>query len=395
MPIPLFDLKAQHKTIEAELKIAFDRVLQSGQYILGPEVEAFESEVASHLNVNHAIGVSSGTDALLLALMASGIGPGDEVLCPAFTFFATTGCISRVGATPVFVDACPVCFNLDVADAARKVTERTRAIIPVHLFGQSAEMDGILTLAKKHDLLVIEDAAQSFGASYRDKSVGTMGHWGVYSFFPTKNLSGLGDSGMLVTQDAELADKARLFRVHGSRKRYFHESVGGNFRLDPLQAAFLRVKLKYFGTYIQKRRQNAAYYTEQLSSFPNISTGDEKNCFCLERDNPEDTSKERHIILPIAYSHNFHTWNQYTLRVIGNQQRDRLKNFLAEKNIGSEIYYPLTLNQQACFVDLSPHQKMLPYAEQLAKTCLSIPIYPELQQTDLDNVIAVIKTFLS
>ena len=250
MKVPLLDVNAQNLPLEEELTATFTRVLRSGRFIMGPEVEALEAEVAEFVGARHGIGVASGTDAILVALMALDIGPGDEVLCPTFTFFATAGCISRTGAVPVFVDACPVCFNMDVGDAARKVTERTKAVIPVHLFGQSAEMDAVIALAGEHGLYVIEDGAQAIGSRYKGHGCGTIGEFGTYSFFPSKNLGGFGDGGMVVCNDDALAERARILRMHGSRPKYFHREVGGNFRLDPLQAALLRAKLGHLPVYI-------------------------------------------------------------------------------------------------------------------------------------------------
>src|SRR5882672_10378421 len=232
MKVPLLDLKQQNAPLAAGLRAAFERVLASGQFVLGPEVEALERQTAALLEVKHALGVSSGTDAILLALMTLGIGPGDEVICPSFTFFATAGCVARTGARPVFADSCPVCFNIDVADAARKTTAKTKAIIPVHLFGQAAEMDGVMALAEQYEVAVIEDAAQALGASYKGRRVGSIGAFGTFSFFPSKNLGGLGDSGMLVTNNDALAEKARLLRTHGSKPKYYHRVVGANFRMD-------------------------------------------------------------------------------------------------------------------------------------------------------------------
>ena len=249
MNVNLLDLKAQNGALEPELNEAFLRVLRSGHFILGPEVDRFERALAEFTGAKHALGVSSGTDAILVALMAHGIGPGDEVLCPSFTFFATAGCVARVGATPVFVDSCPVCFNLDVRDAARRITPRTKAIIPVHLFGQPAEMDGVLDLARRHGLRVIEDAAQAMGATYRGRQVGTLGDFGTISFFPTKNLGALGDAGALLTNDTALFERAKILRMHGMDPKYVHQVVGGNFRLDALQAAMLSVKLPRFDGY--------------------------------------------------------------------------------------------------------------------------------------------------
>src|SRR5271154_4028980 len=249
MNVNLLDLKAQNGALETEFRDAFLRVLRSGHFILGPEVEKFERALAEFTGAKHALGVSSGTDAILLALMALGIGPGDEVLCPSFTFFATAGCVSRVGAKPVFVDSCPVCFNLDLRDAARRVTARTKAILPVHLFGQAAEMDGVLALAREHGLRVIEDVAQAIGATYRGRQVGTLGDFGTISFFPTKNLGALGDAGAVVTNDSALFERAKILRMHGMEPKYRHQVIGGNFRLDALQAAMLAVKLPHFNGY--------------------------------------------------------------------------------------------------------------------------------------------------
>ena len=271
MPVPLLDVNAQNHPLEAEFTEAFLRVFRSGQFIMGSEVTALETALAELTGSRHCLGVSSGTDAILLALMALDIGPGDEVLVPTFTFFATGGCVSRTGATPVFVDACPVCFNLDVEDARAKLTSRTKAIIPVHLFGQSADMDPILALAGEHGLRVLEDAAQSLGAGYRDRPCGSLGDFGTYSFFPSKNLGGFGDAGALVCQDDALAERARILRNHGSQPKYYHHWVGGNFRLDPLQAAMLRVKLPHYGDYTARRQANAAFYTEHLGALPGVA----------------------------------------------------------------------------------------------------------------------------
>ena len=259
MRIPLLDLKQQNALLASQLREAFQRVLDSGQFILGREVEELERNLAARLKVRYAIGVSSGTDAILLALMALGIGPGDEVICPSFTFFATAGCIARLGATPVFADSHPVCFNLDVEDAERRITPRVKAIMPVHLFGQPAEMDRVMALARKHGLRVIEDAAQALGAAYRGLPAGSISDFGAFSFFPTKNLGGFGDAGLLVTNDDELAARARLMRTHGAESKYFHKVVGGNFRIDSLQAALLSVKAAHLDEYTQGRISNAKY----------------------------------------------------------------------------------------------------------------------------------------
>lgn len=392
MNVPLLDLNAQNLPLEAELTAAFTRVLRSGIFIMGPEVTALENEIATMVGVPHAIGVSSGTDALLLALMALGIGPGDEVLVPTFTFFATAGCVSRTGATPVFVDACPVCFNIDTTDAARKVTARTRAIVPVHLFGQSADMDAVMALAAAHGLRVVEDAAQSIGARYKDRASGTIGDFGSYSFFPSKNLGGFGDGGLLVTRDDALADRARLLRTHGSRPKYFHSLIGGNFRLDPLQAALLRVKLPHYPTYTRARQANAAAYTAALSALPGVVAADPAHCKCLAAH--DQATAGASMILPVAYPHNEHIWNQYTVRLPRPGARDALQAHLKKEGIGCEIYYPRTMDRQVCFADTPESSRRgCEVAHRLAEESLSLPIYPELPAAHRDRVVEAIASF--
>jgi dTDP-4-amino-4,6-dideoxygalactose transaminase len=338
--------------------------------------------------------VSSGTDGILLALMALGIGPGDEVICPSFTFFATAGCISRAGATPVFTDSCPTCFNMDVADAERKVTPRTKAIMPVHLFGQSADMDAAMALAKRHGLPVIEDAAQSMGAATRGRKLGTIGTFGMFSLFPSKNLGGFGDGGILVTDDDELAGRARMLRAHGAKPKYFHKFVGGNFRLDPLQAALLAVKLPHYDDYTRRRRENAAYYTEKLAAIPGIAPSSFAESLCRPEPGAATPPAGTRILMPRAYQHNEHIWNQFTLRVLGSGQRDALRSALTAKKIGTEVYYPVPMHKQECFANLASSGVTLPRAEQLASEALSIPIYPELARPQQDEVVAAIATFL-
>jgi dTDP-4-amino-4,6-dideoxygalactose transaminase len=445
MTVPLLDVRSQNLALEAELKAAFERVLRSGQYILGPELERFERQVAELTDTRHAIGVSSGTDALLLALMTLGLGPGDEVLCPTFTFIATAGGIARVGATPVFVDSCPVCFNLDVQDAAAKVTPQTKAIIPVHLFGQAAEMDAVLALARQHGLFVIEDAAQALGAAYRGRKVGSLGTLGCLSFYPSKNLGGFGDAGMLLTNDDALAAKAHALRNHGAERRYFHRHIGGNFRLDPLQAALLSVKLPHLPAYTHRRRERAIRYTESLAKLPGVVSGRCAQSACTDAqahasdakssgsDRPgpsgpprvpgrrsamseeivagqnsssENAPRPTHpgsaacprLILPSAYPHNDHVWNQYTIRVLGDGRRDALKHLLAARGIGSETYYPLPLHAQQCFANrwrlASERSRACPVAERLASECLSLPVYPELDYAQQDRVIETVGEFV-
>jgi dTDP-4-amino-4,6-dideoxygalactose transaminase len=382
MPVPLLDLNAQNFALEPELKAAFERVLRHGQFILGKEVTDFEAAIAKFTGAKHALGVSSGTDAILLALMAANIGPGDEVLCPSYTFFATAGCVARAGAKPVFVDADPITFNLDVADAARRITPRTKAIIPVHLFGQSAAMDETLALARQHKLLVIEDTAQSMGAAHRGRQLGTIGDMGTYSFFPSKNLGAFGDAGMLVTNDDALAEKARLLRTHGSKPKYYHKLVGGNFRLDALQAALLAVKLPHYASYTARRQANAAYYTERLRGLPGVAPVNASTPYAR-------------VLLPVALQGNDHIWNQYTLRVLGAGRREALRAALEAQKIGTEIYYPVPMHMQECFAYCGCHPEDLPVARQLAGEALSIPIFPELTRAQQDEVVAAIAKFLS
>ncbi len=383
MPVPLLDLNAQNLALEPELKAAFERVLRHGQFILGKEVAQFEEAIAKFTGSKHAIGVSSGTDAILLALMAAGIGPGDEVLCPSYTFFATAGCVARVGARPVFVDSDPVTFNLDMADAARRVTTRTKAVIPVHLFGQAAAMDEVMALAEKHHLIVIEDTAQSMGAAYRGRQLGTIGHLGTYSFFPSKNLGAFGDAGMLVSNDDALAEKARLLRTHGAKPKYYHKLVGGNFRLDALQAALLAVKLPHYAAYTRRRRENAAYYTAQLSGLPGVAQAS------------EPAALNAKLVLPVALPGNDHIWNQYTLRVTGAGRRDALRALCDTRKVGTEIYYPVPMHAQECFASCGCQPADLPVAMQLAGEAVSVPIYPELNRAQQDEVIAVLREFLA
>ena len=394
MPVPLLDLNAQNLALEAQLKDAFERVLRSGQFILGPEVQRLETEIAELVGVRHAIGVSSGTDGILLALMSLGVGPGDEVLCPSFTFFATAGCISRAGATPVFTDSCLYCFNMDVADAARKVTPRTRAIMPVHLFGQSADMDAVMELARRHGLPVIEDAAQAMGAAYKGRKLGTIGTFGMFSLFPSKNLGGFGDGGILVTDDDELAAKARMLRAHGAKPKYFHKFVGGNFRLDPLQAALLTVKLPHYEEYTRKRRENASYYASRLGAIPGVSRTDLAVSRCAGSAEVAPHHAGVRILIPSAYPHNDHIWNQFTFRVLGDGQRDALRTALTEKKIGTEVYYPVPMHRQECFANFESSRVDLPGADRLAAEALSIPIYPELTLAQKDEVIGAIAAFL-
>ena len=368
MKVPLLDLRRQNLPMEAELLDAFRRVLTSGHFILGPEVEQFESEAAAVAGARFGIGMSSGTDAILVALMALGIGPGDEVICPSFTFFATAGCIVRVGARPVFADSCPECFNIDPAGIEPLITPRTKAIIPVHLFGQAADMDPVLEIARRHGLAVVEDAAQAFGAVYRGRPVGSLGDFGTISFFPTKNLGALGDAGLVVTNDEPLAEKARLLRNHGASRRYFHSLVGGNFRLDAVQAALLRVKLPHLAEYTAQRQRHFAEYNRALAGHDGV-------------------------VVPVTHPDRTHIANQYTLRVRGGR-RDALRRFLQERGVASEIYYPVPLHAQECFRAFGPHPA-LPVAEALADEVVSLPVFPEMTPEERAAVLAALADFLS
>ena len=374
----MLDVVSENASLEGELMEAFRRVLRSGRYILGEEVERFEARCAEYLGVRHAIGVSSGTDALLLALMSLGIGAVDEVMCPAFTFFATAGSIARTGAKPVFVDVDESTFNIDVADAAKRVTKHTKAIMPMHLFGRAADMAAVKSLADEHGLLVIEDAAQAFGAKQGGRSIGTIGDFGAFSFYPTKNLGAVGDAGLLVSNDDELADRARCLRVHGGHRRYHHDYVGGNFRLDALQAALLTVKMGQLDANTARRRENARHYTEMLTPL---------------------AKKQPGLILPSAPAEEQHVWNQYTIRLhVGSVRpgstsaRDSLREYLSSHGIASEIYYPIPLHQQKCFEALNSNS--LPVSERLANEVLSLPNHPMLTENQCENVADLIQEFM-
>jgi dTDP-4-amino-4,6-dideoxygalactose transaminase len=352
MKVPLLDLTAQYATIRWEIRTAIDRVCESQNFILGPEVTACEHEIASFCGAGFAVGVSSGTDALLAALMALGIGPGDEVITSTFSFFATAGVIARVGARPVFADIEAESFNLDPQEIRTKIGARTKAIMPVHLFGRCAEMEAITEIAHQHGLAVIEDAAQAIGTrDQQGRSAGTIGDIGCFSFFPSKNLGAFGDAGMAVTNNAKLAEVLRVLRVHGGKPKYHHKQVGGNFRLDALQAAVLRVKLKYLPLWSEARRQNARRYRE-LFSHAGLSG---------------------HVTVPQDVSG--HIYNQFVIRCA---ERNGLQTFLRGQGVESEIYYPVPLHLQDCFAELGYRKDQFPRAEAAAKEVLALPIYPEL-----------------
>ncbi|WP_437588161.1 DegT/DnrJ/EryC1/StrS family aminotransferase [Sorangium sp. So ce1000] len=369
-PVPFFDRARGDLAMQDELSAVFQSVLRSGHYILGPEVDAFESECAAYLGVRHAIGVSSGTDALLVALMALGIGAGDEVVCPAYTFFATAGAIHRTGATPVFADVLPGSFNLDPDAAARALTERTRAIIAVHLFGGCAPMEELLAIAGGRGLPVIEDAAQAFGAERAGRRAGALGLMGCFSFFPTKNLGGFGDGGLVTTDDDELAERIRSLRAQGARRKHHHTRVGGNFRLDALQAALLRRKLPRLGALLERRREHAARYAALLGGAG------------LPLSLP-DTGAAGHSV------------NQYIIRLEDASLRDPLRSSLAERGIGTEVYYPAPLHLQPCFAALGPPAGALPVSESAARATLALPIFPELTSEEVARVASAVRSFLS
>jgi dTDP-4-amino-4,6-dideoxygalactose transaminase len=369
--VPLCDLQTQFRELQPELEAALARVLASGQVILGPEVAALESEIAHYCGVAHGVGCGSGTDALSLALHALDLGPGDEVILPAFTFFATAGSVSRTGARPVFSDIDPVTYNMDPLQVENKITPRTRAILIVHLFGQCADMEPLWRIAERHDLIVIEDAAQALGSEYQGKRAGSLGSLGCLSFYPTKNLGGYGDGGMVVTGDPEWAARMKCLRVHGMEPRYYHKYLGWNARLDAMHAAMLRVKLPHLDRWIDDRQAVAARYDaiieeHHLSHF-------------LER--------------PVRRPHRRHTFNQYVVRV-ANGQRDALVRHLKAEHIGCEIYYPLALHQQECLRHLGYRIGDFPSSEEAARQVLALPIYPELKAEQQRRVIQSCAGFL-
>lgn len=382
----MLDLPACHRPLTEELQAAFRRVLDSGRFILGPEVEGLEKEVGELLGLEYSIGMSSGTDALIAALMALDIGVGDEVLCPTFTFFATGGSVSRLGATPVFVDADATTFNSRAEDFEAKITKRTRALIVVHLYGRCADMGPILELAKRHGLAVIEDTAQALGATTSDgHPAGSLGTLGTFSFFPTKNLGGLGDAGLVATADAALGARLRSVRTHGESSKYHHSEVGGNFRIDAMQAALLRVKLPHLAAYNEARRENASLYCEILGQLADVASAQTDS-----RPDGELTEGVR-VVLP-DISDPGHIYHQFVLRIPddgrgdSHRSRDSLRSFLAEQSIQTEVYYPIPLHLQPCFADLGDREGSLPVSERLAQEVLALPIFPELGRSRIVQV---------
>jgi len=365
MQVPLLDLKAQYASIREEIIPAIQAVLESQVFSIGPAVKELEKTIAEYCGCKRAVGVSSGTDALLVSLMALGVGPGDEVITTPFTFFATAGGIWRVGARPVFVDIDPQTFNIDPAGIEAAVTGKTKAIIPVHLFGQMAEMEAIVPIAERHGLAVIEDAAQAFGASRDGQMAGSIGTVGCLSFYPTKTLGAFGDGGMVLTGDLELADRLEKIRNHGQGSSYVHEFVGGNFRLDNLQAAVLGVKMRHLPDWIRRRQAIGRRYGELLAD-------------CTE------------VVTPTIQPKNVSSFNYYVIRA---QRRDELRAFLADKGIGTGIYYPLCLHEQNCFASLGYQRGQFPHAEQAAGEVLALPIYPEMTDEQIAAAAGAIKAF--
>jgi dTDP-4-amino-4,6-dideoxygalactose transaminase len=365
--IPLLDLKAQYAPLREEIRAAVDRVMDSQVFIMGPEVQALEQEVAAYSQCRYGIGMSSGTDALLAALMAVDIGPGHEVITTPYTFFATAGCIARLGARPVFVDIDPRTYNIDTQQLADKITRATRAIIPVHLFGQMADMTPILALAERHGLCVIEDAAQAIGAELDGRRAGSLGQMGCFSFFPSKNLGGFGDGGMVVTNDPSLAAKLDILRKHGSQPKYYHQMIGGNFRLDALQAVVLRIKLQHLDAWTAARQRNADRYQALFAA--------------------AGITEAAGLQLPYTAPARRHIYNQYVVRV---PRRDQMLEHLKQARIGTEVYYPVPLHLQECFRGLGYGVGDFPASEAAAQSTLALPIYPELSATMQARIVETI-----
>jgi dTDP-4-amino-4,6-dideoxygalactose transaminase len=367
MKIPILDLKAQYATIRQEIVPAILEVLESQNLCNGPAVRQFETQLAVYCQCSSALGLSSGTDALLLALMALDIGPGDEVITTPFTFFATAGVIWRVGARPVFVDIEPETFNIDATKIEAAITPKTKAIMPVHLYGQMADMDAIMAIARKHNLPVIEDAAQAVGSEYKGRRAGSIGTAGCFSFYVTKNLGAMGDAGAVTTNDPQLAIKMEKMRIHGMSDQYYHKWVGGNFRMDSIQAVSLSVKMRHLEGWTEKRRSNAQKYNQLLADCPGVTT-------------PIEKPGRRHI------------YHQYILRV---PRRDELSAYLKQQGVTTGVYYPLGLHMQECFASLGYQAGAFPHTEQACREVLALPVYPELADQQIEFVAAEIKKFVS
>jgi dTDP-4-amino-4,6-dideoxygalactose transaminase len=369
--VPLLDLKAQYATIRDEIRPAIDAVLESQQCILGPAVTECEAALAPYCGCPHAITVSSGSDALLIALMSENIGPGDEVITTPYTFFATAGAIARTGAKPVFIDIDPRTYNIDPAKIEARITKNTKALIPVHLYGQCADMDPILDIANRHGIPVIEDAAQAIGAEYKGRRAGSMGRYGCFSFFPSKNLGAAGDGGLVTTTDDAVAERLCVLRVHGSKPKYYHSVIGGNFRFDSLQAAIVTVKLRHLDAWTAGRQSNAARYRRLFEAAGLTAAG--------------------LVQLPYEVPGNRHIYNQFVIRV---PRRDALQAYLREQKIGNEVYYPVPLHLQKCFADLGHREGDFPASEAAANETLALPIYPELSDQQAEWIVECIGRFL-
>ena len=376
MGVPLLDLKAHHVPVHKEVMAAIEETFRSQAFILGPEVSTLEERVAFYCQTSHGVGVSSGTDALLIALMAIGIGPGDEVITTPYSFFATAGAVARLGAKPVLVDIDSRTYNIDPSKISKAITSKTKAMIPVHLYGQCADMAPILDLAQQHKLKVIEDAAQAIGAEYREgQRAGGMGTVGCLSFFPSKNLGALGDGGMVVTNDQELAERMKVLRVHGGKPKYYHRMIGGNFRLDTIQAAVLNVKLNYLDDWTRRRQENARRY-ETLFQQSGLVQKEKVRL-------PAPVYRE-------SGAKHYHIYNQFVLRV---EKRDDLMGSLKQKGIGTEIYYPVPFHLQECFRYLGHKEGDFPESERAAKETVAIPIYPELTAGQQTEVVEAMREF--
>lgn len=371
-PVPPLNLAANFKQLRSEILAEITAICDSGYYVLGPKVAAFEENLVKYSGAKHALGLSSGTDAILLALMALNIGPGDEVIVPSFTFFATAGCVARVGAKPVFCDIEPGTFNIDVKHAESLITSKTKAIIPVHLYGQLADMDALVAVGKRRNVAIIEDAAQAIGAREKadntGRSAGTFGEFGCISFYPTKNLGAIGDAGALFTNDAKLFERSKQLRLHGETKKYHHQFVGANFRIDALQAAILNIKLPHLESWNDRRRAVADRYTARLT----------------------ELGAAPQFVTSPSQKRGRHVYHQYVIRA---QRRDELVTFLSDRKIGTGVYYPIPLHQQECFAYLGYKAGQLPHSENAAAEVLGLPIYPELSEPQQDAVVESIAAF--
>ena len=371
MIVPQIDLKAQYLSIKADVDAAIAEVMESQHFILGPAVDRCERAIASYCGCAHGVGVSSGSDALLVCLMAENIGPGDEVLTTPYTFFATAGAIARLGATPVFVDIDPATYNLDASQIASKVTARTRAIIPVHLYGQMADMDAVMAVAETHGLVVVEDAAQAVGAEHNGRRAGSIGHYGCISFFPSKNLGAAGDGGMVVTNDSRRAERVKLLRAHGASPKYYHKVLGGNFRLDAVQAAIVTAKLPHLDGWTAARQRNAKQYNRLFTEAGLAAT----------------EPREHRVGLPRVVTDR-HIFNQYIVRI---SERDQMKAALQARGVSTEVYYPVPMHLQECFAYLGYSVGAFPESERAARETLALPVHPELSDAQAQHVVDVVQ----